>query len=514
MSPTDLRFLIVDDEEAWRTGLRELLSDFFSERLSVETVENYRQALERVKSKSFDLVSVDFELLDDAQRSTEPGLEGMDLLKECRKSSRNERCALLVLSARGTAEAAYRARERYKINYFLDKHDFGDGRPYIAAVQAAIRGARIHRAEALLTNRYQLTITYDHEAALRGTLVGPNYNSEVQTSDTSAAEVDDLARRADDLNLRLAADRGAWRLEARSIGSALYQTLARNQQLVALLSTARALAANNSSGEVALRFIGAPAYLSVPYELIRDEDNYFSLAHPLTRGVSQGGPRFSTKSDQFFRFLKKQVEREEPLRILLASANSDGKIPSVEREVSVLAESIKADLKVLGIDNEITILNGGDLSFDNLREALRDGQHIFHFAGHGDFDEAVAEKSPLLLQDRRVSAADLQLLTQGTELQFVFLSCCLGAKTARQIGRGDFHGFLHALWSADVPATLAYRWNVRDAAAVELATTFYPLLWRSLSFGEALLECRKRITTGKYGRDDSTWTSPVLLTAT
>jgi CHAT domain-containing protein len=176
-----------------------------------------------------------------------------------------------------------------------------------------------------------------------------------------------------------------------------------------------------------------------------------------------------------------------------------------------LVDSISADLKLLGIANEITTLLGADVSYAQLSKALNDDQHVFHFAGHGDFDGLLSEKSPLVLWDRELSAADLQLLTQGTELQFVFLSCCLAARTARQVGRGDFHGFLHALSQADVPASLAYRWEVKDTSATTLAADFYECLWREFCFGRALLTSRRKGASGTNGRDNETWAAPVLV---
>jgi CHAT domain-containing protein len=198
----------------------------------------------------------------------------------------------------------------------------------------------------------------------------------------------------------------------------------------------------------------------------------------------------------------------------LINADTDGDIPAVEEEASQLADSIKFNLKILGIPQETTLLVGDDVTYNNLRDTLRDGQHIFHFAGHGDFDKSLPEKSPLILQDRELSAADLKILTQETELRFVFLSCCLAARSGRQVGRGDFHGFMHALSQAGVPAALAYRWEVDDASAIELATDFYGFLWRYFCPGQALLQSRQKIASGEDGRDNPTWAAPILLSQT
>src|SRR6185369_15427833 len=369
----DVRILVVDDERQWRENLPDLLRTRLDRNLKIEAVESYSQALEKVKVNRYDLVSVDFELLGDDNVSTEPGFEGMELLRECRKSSRNQACGLLVLSGRATPESIHRALESYEINWFLDKHNFGDGGPYITAAQTAMRAARIQRAERALNSSHQLTLIFDERGSIRAELAGPDHRSEANVSFASRTEFDDLARRADDLNRRFVTrEPGIWRPEAKSIGSAVYDAIVKQPQILSLLSTARAFATTHN-GDLGLVFSGPPFNLSVPYELMRDEDDYLALAHRVTRRLSTGGPRFTGKADPFHRFLKKHIAAGEPLRILIVGASVGGGIPSVEREVSRLVDSMSTDLKVLGITNEITVLLGNDVSYAELSSHLREG---------------------------------------------------------------------------------------------------------------------------------------------
>lgn len=513
---TDVRILIVDNEDNWLESLPKVLWQRLDPNLKIEVAKSYAEALQKVKSKSYDLVSVDLELLGEINPSANPTLGGMDLLRECRSSARNQGCGLMILSGRATPGAVYEALEGFGINVYMDKSNFADGAPYVVAVQTAIRRARLQQAKRELETRYHLTVTCNQNSLVRGVLVGPNHRSETpEIKNPIYVDFEDLARRADELNLRLGrGEVGAWRLEARSVGMAIYQAMAAQQQILSLLSTALALASSHAAGNLSLQFEGPPSGLSVPFELMRDEDEYFALSHILTRRLSQGGPRYTHKSIPFFKFIEEQVAKKEPLRVLIAGANTDGGIPGVEEEASRLADSIRFHLKILGIPYEITPLLGNDVTYNNLRDALLDGQHIFHFAGHGDFDTSLPEKSPLVLSDRTLTAADLKTLTQKTELRFAFLSCCLSARTGGQVGRGDFHGFLHALSLADVPAALAYRWEVRDDSALELATDFYGFLWQHFCPGQALLHSRREISSGNDGRDDETWAAPILLSQT
>jgi CheY-like chemotaxis protein len=509
----DVRILIVDDVDKWLDELREVLLSYLGPNLKIEQAKSYPEALRKVQSTSYDLVSVDLELLGEISSSTNFNLPGMDLLKECRSSKRNRACGLMILSAKATPSAVSEALKTFGTNEFLDKADYNDGKPYIKAVQDSIRRARLQQAQRQLANRYRLTFTYSQSGLIHGDLVGPSQGSEsAEVINPPSVDLEDLARRADELNQRLRGDgEGAWRLEARSLGNAIYQTISTHRHILSLLATARALASSRDDSALSLHFSGPPSSLSVPYELLREDSDYLALTHILTRRLSEGGKRVSHKSDPFFRFIEKQVGKGKPLRVLIAGANTDGYVPAVEEEASQLAASISANLKLLGITPEITTLLGDDVTYSRLRDALRDGQHVFHFAGHGNFNESLPEKSPLSLKDRELTAADLKSLTEGTELRFVFLSCCLAARTGSQVGRGDFHGFLHSLSLADVPATLAYRWEVRDDSAIEFATEFYDSLWRNFSLGQSLLESRREMVLGEEGRDNETWAAPVLL---
>lgn len=113
-----------------------------------------------------------------------------------------------------------------------------------------------------------------------------------------------------------------------------------------------------------------------------------------------------------------------------------------------------------------------------------------------------------------VKATDLHLSTDRSPLQLAFLSCCLSARTAQEVGYGDFQGVIDGLAQADVPAILGYRWTVGDEAAMKLAQAFYRSLWRTLSPPQALFEARRGAAKGPQARSDPTWASPILLCQT
>jgi len=144
---------------------------------------------------------------------------------------------------------------------------------------------------------------------------------------------------------------------------------------------------------------------------------------------------------------------------LIVSANSHGTLPAADQEATTLAADISADLHTLGIACEVVLLLGAQASYGTVRQHLRDGRyHIFHYAGHGHYSEDLPEVSGLILYDgndrKLLTAADLKLLVEGTDLYMAFLSCCLGARSATETGYGDFGGMLEALGRAGVPVVL------------------------------------------------------------
>ncbi|HYX72337.1 MAG TPA: CHAT domain-containing protein, partial [Nitrososphaera sp.] len=327
-------------------------------------------------------------------------------------------------------------------------------------------------------------------------------------------DASDLARRADNLNLLvLKGGPEIWRPEARSIGAAIYNSLAKEGHVLADLTSARALAQRLDN--LWLQFSGPAVGLGIPFELLRDADDYLSLDHVLTRRIIKAGGSFSRNLESFHQFINRVQEDSEILRILIVGANYDGNIPAAEAEAVSLYEAMEADLQRLGIAHEIRLLVGNEATYSRLREELRQGgYHIFHYAGHGRYQDTIPEISGLILREgsgsRVLTAAELNLLLRDLSVQLVFLSCCLGARTAAQTGRGDFYGMLEALAHADVSTVLGYRWTVADTSAMFLAEHFYKVLWHTFSPGDALLAARRNVAM-EHGRDDETWASPVLL---
>jgi len=92
----DIKVLLVDDEEAFVNTLAQRLK---MRELNVETVYDGEQALSQVKSKEPDVMVLDLKM---------PGLYGMEVLKEVRKSYPNMQ--VIILTGHGTEKDEEEAR--------------------------------------------------------------------------------------------------------------------------------------------------------------------------------------------------------------------------------------------------------------------------------------------------------------------------------------------------------------------------------------------------------------------
>lgn len=506
----DLRVLVVDDNERWRQILKEALEQLGGA-IKIDPAATYAEARQAIASHAYDLVTVDLALRGDVDDAKQADQQGMDLLRDLRGSRYNrDGCGLIMLTGYSTPARVREALKKYAVDDFLEKLDFDD-LVFLTAARSAIRSARLRRAAARADRRHLLTISLSSGQLLGSEYVGPTQQGSHTAQTPVIYDHKDLVRRGNLLNLLiLGDDPGVWRDEARSIGEQLHKLLERDAGIFSNLVVAGALP--DRPKDMAIEFSGPAECLGVPFELIRNGDDYLGMKHSLTRRLIKLPGSLSRSTKPLYAFVSTLVEDGVPLRLLVVGANSDGNIPAAEAEAAALAAALRADLERLGIGHEVTELIGDAATVEEVRRALGSGHyHFFHYAGHGRHNDRLPEISGIVLHDGQLSAADLNMLVRDTDMHMVFLSCCLGARTAQQAGRGEFYGPLEALVRADVPVVLGYRWVVADEPAHELALRFYHNLWRSFAPGDALLQARKLATMGPRGRDDETWASPVLV---
>lgn len=214
--------------------------------------------------------------------------------------------------------------------------------------------------------------------------------------------------------------------------------------------------------------------------------------------------------NEICRQIMPDIKRTEP-----EHADADN-ASTVQAEVTSLTRLITTHLHLIGVTCEVTKLVGTDATYEKISSALRNGRHhIFHYAGHGRHGALLPEMCGLMLHsggDPSIITADnLKLLVQDTDLRMAFLSCCLGTSMHGSESGGTFLDTLAALVRADVPTVLGYRWAIPGETAAHLALKFYQALWRSFSPGAALLEARRVVALSKNRGYVDAWAAPVLV---
>jgi len=145
------------------------------------------------------------------------------------------------------------------------------------------------------------------------------------------------------------------------------------------------------------------------------------------------------------------------------------------------------------------------------RRLRRGGYHIFHFIGHGGFDER-AQEGLLLMEDERgrgrpVSGQHLGvMLHDHRTLRLAVLNACEGARSSRT---DPFAGTATTLVQQGIPAVVAMQSEITDEAAIVFAREFYAAIADGYPVDASLAEARKAIfATG----NDVEWGKPVLYT--
>ena len=198
---------------------------------------------------------------------------------------------------------------------------------------------------------------------------------------------------------------------------------------------------------------------------------------------------------------------QPPLRVLMMiSSPSDYPQLDVSRESAKMADAL-AELQGRGL---VAVDRQEVATLSELQKRLRQGQyHIFHFIGHGGFDEA-EQDGVLVLQDaegrgRRVSAQFLgTLLHDHRPLRLAVLNACEGARASRH---DPFAGTAQTLVQQGIPAVIAMQFEVTDEAAICFTREFYSAIAIGYPVDAALAEARKAIFAEV---SEIEWGTPVL----
>jgi tetratricopeptide (TPR) repeat protein len=250
---------------------------------------------------------------------------------------------------------------------------------------------------------------------------------------------------------------------------------------------------------IRLLLTDVPELADLPWEYLYDptQDQFLSLSTktPIVRylDVSQRAPALAVKP---------------PLQVLVMISNpKDQPALDVDQEWSKLNQAL-ADLEAKG---QVVLKLLDKATLPALQTQLRrDEYHVFHYVGHGGFDEQ-AQDGMLILENedglsQPVSGQVLGTLLQDeTTLRLALLNACEGAHGSRS---DPFAGTAQSLVRKRIPAVIAMQTAISDEAAKTFAYEFYRALADDYAVDAALTEARKAIFSQGNQRE---WGTPVLF---
>lgn len=245
--------------------------------------------------------------------------------------------------------------------------------------------------------------------------------------------------------------------------------------------------------------VDAPELAALPWEFLYDARHAqfvgLSTSTPIVRnlGVTQA---------------VSPLRVEAPLRVLGMIASPKGlDALDVANERQRVEEAL-ADMHAQGIV-ELQWLEGQ--TWRDLQRAIRQGEfHVFHFIGHGGFDENADEGLIALADDAGdpyyLRATDLAMLLPDEEaLRLVVLNSCDGARG----GAVDvFSSTASILVRGGVPAVLAMQYEITDRAAIEFSRVFYEAIADGTPVDAAVSQGRQAVRLAIPGSLE--WATPML----
>lgn len=284
---------------------------------------------------------------------------------------------------------------------------------------------------------------------------------------------------------------------AKCFGGRIFDAVFQNEVRGCLQSSLAQAEANGVGLRIRIR-LNAPELTNIPWEYLYNPslDSFLALSveTPLVRYIE-------------LPLRIRPLKVKPPLNILvMISSPKDYSPLHVEQEWSRLKEALR-DLEQRGLVT-LELLEEANLSA--LQRRLRQGAfHIFHFIGHGIFDEQ-ANDGVLILEDdvsngRPVSGEYLGLILHNhRHLRLAILNVCDGAKTCHT---DPFAGTAQSLVQRGIPAVIAMQFEITDSAAIIFAHELYAAIADGYPIDAALTEARTAVF---INGNPIEWGTPVL----
>ncbi|BAY87061.1 hypothetical protein NIES267_65720 [Calothrix parasitica NIES-267] len=284
----------------------------------------------------------------------------------------------------------------------------------------------------------------------------------------------------------------------KALGSQLYQALFPDKINARFQATIAAAQANQESVRLRLIF-ESPELASLPWEFIYEEDTNIFLANNTETVLS--------------RYIDVPLQQRDikavdlPLKVLLViSTPTDLATLDVVEEEKLIREALGKHIEAGEIELDVLQEATRQKIQQKLREKL---YHIFHFIGHGVFDN---NQGYIVLVDNAGKAKYMDdenfanFFLGNKNLGLVILNSCQGAVVAsNQAMRGTAPNLVRR----GIPAVVAMQYSIFDNTAKLFADEFY----RTLALGypvDAAIQTTRNAISMEVGLDKRDFATPVL----
>src|SRR6266853_4673082 len=285
---------------------------------------------------------------------------------------------------------------------------------------------------------------------------------------------------------------------AKEFGGKLFGAIFSGEMISQLRGSMEQASDKDHGLRIRLRLTDVPALADLPWEFLYDANQN----HFLTTSSETPVVRFLDLPQRIA-----PLRVALPLRVLVTIASPRNlKRLDAEGEWARLQESL-GDLLSAG---QLVIERLPAATLDALRLRARGAPfHVFHFIGHGGFDEA-AQDGVLQFEDESGMSYPVRGEMLGMQLhdhrslRLAVLNACEGARSSRQ---DPFSGVAQSLLQQRVPAVIAMQFEISDAAAKVFALEFYRAVAEGNPVDAAVCESRKALFKEEFGQE---WATPFL----
>lgn len=285
---------------------------------------------------------------------------------------------------------------------------------------------------------------------------------------------------------------------AKELGGRLFTAVFQGDVLSCLRSCLAKSSAKEKGLRIRLRLNEVPEMTSLPWEY---------LFNPMLKRFLALSPKTPILRYPDLSESSRIIRIKPPLRILVVVGYS--KRLDTRQELEGLT-SVITDLQQRGVHVELDQLRRCTLAEleDRLQKSDRQ-YHIFHFIGHGEFNEG-AQGGVLLFKNAQqqrepVTGEELGVvLSNHNSLRLVIINACEGARSPVQDPSG---GVAQSLMQQGIPAVIAMQFEITDPAAITFSHSFYQAIANGERVDAALGQARLGMFTQRHGVE---WATPVL----